>query len=409
MSLAFGRHFLSIPGPSVVPEQVLAAMHRGAPNIYEGDLIETTYSVLDRLKKVARTEHKVAMYIANGHGAWEAAVVNTIAPGDKVLVLCTGRFGKGWAEMASTLGADVELLDFGTAAPADPARVEARLRADKTHEIRAVLTVQTDTASSVRNDIAAIRKAIDAAGHPALYMVDCIASLACEPYEMDAWGVDLTVTGSQKGLMVPPGTSFVFSGPKALAARARLERVSPYFDWAPRHDPEIYYRLFCGTAPTHHILGLDVALRMLLEEEGLEAVWARHARLARSVWAAVAAWGAGGMFRLNIADPAHRSIAVTTIHTAEGEAERLRHWCEREANLTLGIGLSLESGSGRPTGSALFRIGHMGHLNPPMLLGALSTADAGLKALGVPHGAGALEAATAALSMSASAAEQAAE
>ncbi|MEM9430852.1 MAG: aminotransferase class V-fold PLP-dependent enzyme, partial [Pseudomonadota bacterium] len=227
MSLAFGRHFLSIPGPSVVPEQVLAAMHRGAPNIYEGDLIETTYSVLDRLKKVARTEHKVAMYIANGHGAWEAAVVNTIAPGDKVLVLCTGRFGKVCAEMASTLCADVDLLDFGTAAPADPARVEARLRADKTHEIRAVLTVQTDTASSVRNDIAAIRKAIDAAGHSALYMVDCIASLGCEPYEMDAWGVDLTVTGSQKGLMVPPGTSFVFSGPKALAARARLERVSP--------------------------------------------------------------------------------------------------------------------------------------------------------------------------------------
>ncbi len=402
MSLAAGRHTLAIPGPSVMPERVLRAMHQGAPNIYEGALIDTTHKVFGQLKDVARTEGSVAMYIANGHGAWEAALVNTLAPGDNVLVLSTGRFAKGWAEMAERLGIHVEMIDFGTASPANPAVVEERLRADSTHSIKALMTVQTDTASSIRNDIAAIGRAIASAKHPALYMVDCIASLACEPFEMDGWGVDVMVAGCQKGLMVPPGTSFVFANERAKAAREALHQVSPYFDWKPRFEPKMYYQLFCGTAPTHHILGLDVALDMLLVEEGLEAVWQRHATLASAVWAAVEAWGQRGALRANVADRAHRSIAVTSIHTHPGDAGRLRHWCEAEANLTLGIGLGLEEGSSVPKGESLFRIGHMGHLNPPMILGALATTDAGLKALGITHGQGALEAATRAVGQASS-------
>lgn len=210
MTLAHGTPYLAIPGPSVMPDAVLRAMHRASPNIYAGELIELTASLMPDLRRVARTEHHVAIYIANGHGAWEAALANTVRLGEGVLALATGRFGHGWAEMAGRLGADVSVLDFGKSAPVDPARVEAALRADKAGKIRAVLATHVDTSSSVRSDIAAIRAAIDAAGHPALLMVDCIASLGCDVFEMDAWGVDVMVAGSQKGLMVPPGLGFVF-------------------------------------------------------------------------------------------------------------------------------------------------------------------------------------------------------
>ncbi|QHQ35611.1 pyridoxal-phosphate-dependent aminotransferase family protein [Algicella marina] len=407
MSLKAGRHTLSIPGPSVMPERVLRAMHQGAPNIYEGALMETTAKVFSQLKTVARTDGDVAMYIANGHGAWEASLWNTLAPGETALVLATGRFGKGWAEMARRLGIQVELMDFGTAAPADPARVAERLRADKAHKIKAIMTVQTDTASSVRNDVAALGRVIGETGHPALFMVDCIASLACERFEMDAWGVDVMVAGCQKGLMVPPGTSFVFANDRAQKAQARLERVSPYFDWAPRMNPQMFYQRFGGTAPTHHLFGLDVALDMILEEEGLENVWRRHETLAGCVWAAVDAWSATSEIHPNINDLAHRSCAVTTIHTRPGDAPLLRRWCEEEANLTLGIGLGLDDASGLPPGESLFRIGHMGHLSPPMILGTLATVDAGLKSLGIAHGHGAMEAATAALTVIGTAAKAA--
>ncbi len=386
MSLSRGRDLLAIPGPSMSPDRVLRAMHRPAPNIYEGDLIELTHGVIDDLKRVARTSGEVAIYIGNGHAGWEAVIANILAPGDKALVLATGRFGLGWAEMARKAGVDVEVLDFGFRAAADPDRIADRLRADRGHAIKAVLTVQTDTASSVRNDIPEIRAALDAAGHPALLVVDCIASLACDRFEMDAWGVDVMVSACQKGLMTPPGLAFTWHGPKAEAAR--VEARSAYWDWGPRTRPEIYYQLFCGTPPTHHLYGLREALDMIAEE-GLERVWARHGVFAGAVWAAVDAWGGpDGAMEPNIADPALRSHAVTTIRTP-GHANRLRRWCEDEAGLTLGIGLS-----GRTAPDAdLFRIAHMGHLNPPMLLGALATAEAGLDALGVAHGPGAASAA----------------
>jgi alanine-glyoxylate transaminase/serine-glyoxylate transaminase/serine-pyruvate transaminase len=286
------------------------------------------------------------------------------------------------------MGIEAEVMDFGFRAAVDAGRLAERLRADRTHAIRAVLAVQVDTASSVRNDLAAIRAALDAAGHPALLAVDSIACLACDRLDMDAWGVDVAVAACQKGLMTPPGLAFTFQGARAMAERVRCP--SPYWDWGPRTAPDAYYQLFCGTAPTHHLYGLRAALDMILEE-GLEAVWRRHGVFARAVWAAVEAWGAEGALGLNLAEPAIRSHAVTTIRTGPGDGARLRRWCAEQAGLTLGIGLSVEG----VDPDSLFRIGHMGHLNPPMLLGTLATVEAGLLALGIRHGPGGAAAAAA--------------
>ena len=391
MTLANGVHYLAIPGPSVMPERVLRAMHRSAPNIYEGELHEITKSLVPDLCAVARTRHDVAMYIANGHGAWEAALSNVLSPGDAVLTLATGRFAHGWGDMAEALGADVRRLDFGRRAALDLARVEEALAADPDGRIKAVLTVQVDTATSVRNDIAGLRALLDRLGHPALLMVDCIACLACDVFEMDAWGVDVMVTGSQKGLMTPPGMGFVFYGPKADAARETARCVTGYWDWRVRTAPEEYYRYFCGTAPTHHIYGLRAALDMIAEE-GLEHVWARHARLARAVWAACEAWGKGGPLELNIAEPDRRSHAVTSVRIGAPHGTALRRWVSTQAGLTLGIGLGMATEED-PGSDGFFRIGHMGHVNAQMVMGTLGAMAAGLKALGIPHGPGALEAA----------------
>lgn len=393
MSLKFGRTQLAIPGPSVVPDRVLNAMHRASPNIYEGELIELAASLYPDLQKVARTEGSAVIYVGNGHAAWEAALCNTLTRGDRVLILATGLFALGWADMARALGLDVQILDFGTDDDADPARVEQTLRDDTDHRIKAVLTVQTDTASSVKNDVPKLRRAIDAAGHPALFMVDCIASLACDHYEMDAWGVDVTVSACQKGLMTPAGISFLFFNEKADRARDSAGLVTSYWDWRPRAKAEVFAYRYAGTAPTQHLFGLREALNILLYEEGLEAAWNRHTLFARTIWAAVEGWGAGGDLRLNIRDAAKRSSAVTTIWTGEGEARQLRAWTEGEAGLTLGLGLLLRKGPDADRGD-LFRIGHMGHLNIPMIMATLGTIDAGLKSLGIPHGDGALTSAT---------------
>ncbi|GGL79294.1 pyridoxal-phosphate-dependent aminotransferase family protein [Wenxinia marina] len=384
--LSHGRPYLAIPGPSVIPDRVLQAMHRPAPNIYTGELHEITDSIIPDLKAVARTSGHAAIYIGNGHAGWEAALSNVVAEGETVLVLVTGRFGHGWGDCARGLGADVEVMDFGQTAPVDPAKVEERLTADGGHRIKAVLAVHVDTATSVRSDVAAIRAAMDRAGHPALLMVDCIASLGCDRFEMDEWGADVMVTACQKGLMTPPGLTFVFFNDRAAEVRRAMKRVTRYWDWRPRTETEAYYQYFCGTAPTHHIYGLRAALDMI-GEEGIENVWARHRAHAGAVWAAFERWSEGGPLRLNVADPEHRSWAVTSCFAGGEVADRLRAWCEDNAGLILGIGL------GREPTTAWFRIGHMGHVNPPMILGALSTIEAGLTALQVPHGAGALEAA----------------
>lgn len=392
MSLSHGRSYLAIPGPSVMPDRVLQAMHRAAPNIYAGEVVDMMPGLIGGLKSVARTRHDAVIYIANGHGAWEAALSNTLSPGDKVLSLCTGRFGHGWHEMATGLGIEPIIEEFGLQSPVDPDHVEKLLRADKTHALKAVLLTHVDTSTSVLNDVQAVRAAMDAAGHPALLMIDCIASMGGDRFEMDAWGVDVAVAASQKGLMVPPGIGFVFFNDKAAAARAAHPRVSRYWDWQPRANPDLFYQYFGGTAPTHHLFGLRESLAMITEEGGIEAVWRRHAHLARAIWAAFDAWGAGGPLQMNVANPAHRSAAVTALRIGAQHGTALRKWTEQNVGVTLGIGLGMSTPDD-PKGDGFFRLGHMGHVNASMVMGALSAIQSGLTALGIPHGAGALDAA----------------
>lgn len=367
-----------------MPDAVLRAMHRASPNIYEGELHDLTDSLVPDLKAVALTQGDVAIYIGNGHAAWEAALANVLNRGETVLVLATGRFCIGWGEMAAGMGAKVETIDYGAQSPIDLSRVEEVLAADPHGRIKAILAVHVDTSTSVKNDIAGLRAVMDRVGHPALLMVDCIASLGCDRFEMDAWGVDVMVAACQKGLMTPAGISFVWFNEKARTARG--DCVTSYWDWQPRVDPEMYFQYFDGTAPTHHLYGLRAALD-LIKAEGLDHVFARHEKLAQTVWAAFDCWSSTGPMHLNIADPACRSHAVTSVGTQSPLGDQLRHWCEHKCGLTLGIGL------GRAPADAYFRIGHMGHINAHMIMGALGTIDAGLKALEIPHGSGALEAA----------------
>lgn len=389
MSLAQGRQHVAIPGPSVMPDRVIQAMMRPAPDIYSEEMDRMAPALVARLKEVARTRHQAVLYIANGHGAWEAALANTLSRGDEVLVLSTGRFAHGWAEIATRLGARPEILDFGNAEGIDAARVAERLRADRAGRLRAVLMVHTDTSSGLRSDVAAIRAAIDAAGHPALFMVDCIASLACDRFDMDAWGVDVMVAASQKGLMTPPGLGLVFFNDKAAEARKRADCVTYYWDWTPRSRPQITSQYFGGTPPTHLLFALEAALGMIAEE-GLEAIWTRHATLARAIWAAAEHWGLGGPLRLNVADPALRAHSVTALWVGSDRATALRDWCAHRAGLTLGVALL---GFGTPEWHRGFRVGHMGWMNAHMVLGALATIEAGLGAVGIDHREGGTSAA----------------
>jgi alanine-glyoxylate transaminase/serine-glyoxylate transaminase/serine-pyruvate transaminase len=391
-----GRSYLAIPGPSVVPERVLSAMHRAAPNIYEGELHEITRSLVPDLKRLARTERgSVAMYIGNGHAAWEAAVSNVFSPGDRMLMLANGLFALAWAEMARGRGVEVDVIDFGKRAPADPGRLAEALRADAGHRIRAVALCHVDTSTSILNDVAAVRAVLDAESHPALLMVDCICSLGCDRFEMDAWGVDVTVSASQKGLMTPPGLGFVWFSGKAAEAQKSARCVTHYWNWAPRAEPEGYAHYWDGTAPTHHIYGLRAALDMIAEE-GLERVWARHEALARAYWAAFDAWGAEGPVELNISDPAWRSRAVTAVRIGSPNGTALRDWVERQMGVTLGIGLGMAP-QGDPAWHGFFRVGHMGHVNGHMVMGVIGAIEGGLTALKIPHGYGATDAAAAVL------------
>ncbi|MEM7339198.1 MAG: aminotransferase class V-fold PLP-dependent enzyme [Actinomycetota bacterium] len=388
MTLRFGRQMVVSPGPSVIPDRVLAAMATPMPNMYAGEIVDISDRVFATLPSLARTTGEAFLTISNGHGAWQMALNNTLSRGDTVLVVETGRFAKFWGEMAAVSGIKIETIEGPERATIDPALVEAHLAADVDHRIKAVLIVLCDTATSVRNDIAAVRAAIDAAGHPALYMVDAIASLACDRYEMDAWGVDVTVAAGQKGVMVPPGIAFVWASEKAVAAYEHADLRTGYFDWGPRMNPEVTYQLYCGTLPIPHLYGLQEALTMIEEEGGLEAVWQRHEVLARAVHAAVDTWSTPGWIEANITDPAHRSNAVTMVRTGQLDATRLAAVCEHQAGLVLGHGIGGYEGRA-------FRIGHMGHLNPPMILGTLGTLESVLQSLDVPLGGSGVAAAAA--------------
>ena len=379
MTVRNGREFLAIPGPTTVPDEVLTAMHRPAVDLYSGEIIRVTTSCISDLKKIIRTGNDPFLYAANGHGAWEAALVNCLSRGDRVLALDSGMFGGAWAEMAGVLGLEAELLAARPRRAIEPEAVEDRLRADREGRIKAVLAVQVDTAAGIVNDVRAIREAVTEAGHPALVMVDTIASLACMPFDMDAWGVDVTVAGSQKGLMTPPGLAFVAAGERARAAHRRADLVTRYWDWSFREGDE-HYRKYCGTAPEHLMFGLRRALDMILGE-GLENVFRRHALLAGATRAAVERWSdGGGAFELNALDPSEGSDSVTTLRFGAHDPQPLLDFCRERCGVVLGIGIGPEL-SGRA-----IRIAHMGHVNAPMLLGVLGTFETALTALGVPHG-----------------------
>jgi alanine-glyoxylate transaminase / serine-glyoxylate transaminase / serine-pyruvate transaminase len=393
MSIGFGRPYLAIPGPSVVPDRVLNAMHKHSVNIYEGPLHDMVDTLYPDLRAVARTKSDVAIYIGNGHAAWEASLSNVFSKGDKALVLATGAFGLGWSDAAAGLGIEVEMLDFGRRSSFDLDRIEAKLRADKNHEIKAVMAVHTDTATSVKNDIAALRACMDASGHPALLMVDCIASMGCDRFEMDLWGVDVAITASQKGLMTPPGLCFVWLSDKAEKTQQVAGLKTPYWDWAPRTKMPEFYRKFDGTAPVQHLYGLREALDMLVHEEGLEAAWNRHTTLAKSVWAALEKWGASGPIEINITDPKQRSNAVTSVRIGAPDGTRLRKWVQENTGVTLGIGLGMGTDDD-PESDGFFRIAHMGHVNAHMTLGVLAVIQSGLAALDISYGKDALDAAS---------------
>lgn len=384
MSLAAGYPMIAIPGPSPLPERVLRAAHRVSPDIYGAELAEVNVKVMAQLKRLAGTSGHLAPYIGNGHSAWEASAANMFHRGDHALVITSGHFGRSWAEQVDQMGVIVETLDFGSLPP-DPAVLAERLAADHDHVIKAVMVCQTDTASACMADVPALRDAMG--DHPALLVVDAIASLGCAPMMMDDWGVDVLISASQKGLMCPPGAAFVWFSDKA-AMRGRTDLTTPYWDWHLRANatPDALWRYWGGTPPVQLIFALDEALRMILDEEGLIATWARHAALARAVWAAAEAWAAGDTgIRLSVADPGARAASVTAMKLPGAEA--LRAWTAEQCGVTLGVGLGAEDPA-----NAL-RVGHMGHCNAAMILGVLGTMQAGMVALGIPHGPGALDAA----------------
>ena len=374
------------PGPTNIPDRVLAAMHRPAVDLVDTDFMALTESCFDDLAKVCRTDGRVFLYASNGHGAWEAALANLIGEGDLVLAPSTGMFSWAWGRLASDLGAEVEELEGDWRSAFDPGRIEERLRADPEHRIKAVLAVQTDTATSVTSDIAAVRRALDACRHPALLMADVVASLGTVDFRMDEWEVDVAVAGSQKGLMAPPGLAFTAVSQRALEQSRTAGIRRGYWDWERRMDDEEFYMKFFGTPPEHLIWGLREALDMLFEE-GLETAFARHRRLADAVHGAVGVWGQAGALELNTVNPAERATSVTTVRVAKGiDANRLRLLARDELDVSLGSGLG-------PLDGKAFRIGHMGWVNEPMVLGALGAVEMALQACGVPHDKGGVTAA----------------
>jgi alanine-glyoxylate transaminase / serine-glyoxylate transaminase / serine-pyruvate transaminase len=394
MTVRAGREFLAIPGPTTMPDEVLQAMHRPALDIYSREMVDLSDGLHRDLSSLFATKGKSYIYISNGHGAWEAVLSNVLSRGDKVLVLESGRFAINWGNAARAMGAEVEVLQGDWRSAVKLEAVEARLRQDKAYEIKAILVAQIDTASGVVNDIEAIGKAVKASGHPALFMVDAVASLACMPFEMDKWGIDVAMSGSQKGLMTPPGLGFVAANDRAQAVHKKANLRTPYWDWTEREGTE-HYRRYAGTAPVHLLFALRQAIDMLFAE-GLDNVFERHRLLGEAVRRAVSVWAEGQVMSFNVAEASERSDTVTTVlMSGDHDPIKLQRFCKRKCGVVLGTGIGDLQGQS-------FRIAHMGHVNAPMILGTLGVIEVGLNALDIPHGKGGTEAAIAFLGESVS-------
>lgn len=385
MTFRTGHQFLHTPGPTPIPECVLNAMHRQPLDLSDPVLVAEVDACFAGLKSVFRTSGEVYIYAANGHGGWEAALTNLFAPNDRVLIPETGHFSMTWADHARALGVEVQTIAGDGRHAVDPAAIEAALRADGKGKISAVLVIQTDTAAGVTSDIQAVRGAIDAAGHPALLVVDAVASLGAAPFDMDGWGVDVTIAASQKALMGPPGLALVAVNQRARAVASAASRHRRYWDWEFRSAAE-GYRKFCGTTPEQHIFALKAGLDLMFEE-GLDRILARHKRLAGAVQAAVAAWSEAGALSFNALVPEQRSVSVTTILTPpDFPSERVREYARSHCGVALGGGLG-------PLSGKAFRIGHLGSMNEPTILGCLGGVELALSELGIAHGTRGLRAA----------------
>jgi alanine-glyoxylate transaminase/serine-glyoxylate transaminase/serine-pyruvate transaminase len=381
-----GRHFFMNPGPTNIPDRILRAMNRATMDFNSAEFRAISDECFAGLQSIFKTSQPILGYAATGHGAWEAALVNLFSPGDKVLVTETGYFSINWGLRAEAFGLKVETLENDWRRPVDPAKLEARLRQDKGHEIKAVLAVHNETSTGVAHPVEAMRKAIDAARHPALLCVDVISSLGSFDFRMDDWGVDVTVVGSQKGLMLPTGMAFTGVSAKAIAACALAKLPRVYWDWQRLLGQAAGQGYWNGTVPVHFFYGLQEALKML-EEEGLDNVFARHHRLAEATRRAVRTWRQNDGPEIFSTDPSAQSDTVTAVLLPEGfDADKLRAIALDRFNLSLGGGLG-------PLRGKLFRIGHLGDLNEPTVLGSLATVEMALDLAGVPHGKGGTQAA----------------
>jgi alanine-glyoxylate transaminase / serine-glyoxylate transaminase / serine-pyruvate transaminase len=376
-----GRHFLQIPGPTNVPDRVLRAIDRPTIDHRGPEFQEIGREVLEGMKRIVCTRHPVIIYPASGTGAWEAALVNTLSPGDKVLMSETGHFATLWLKMARRLGLEVDVIPGDWRHGANAGEIEARLAADKGHAIKAVCVVHNETSTGVASRIALVRKALDNARHPALLMVDTISSLASIDYRHDEWGVDVTVAGSQKGLMLPPGLSFNALSEKSLAAHKAAKLPRSYWDWSEMLGSNAT-GYFPYTPATNLLYGLREAIRML-EEEGLPNVFARHDRHAEATRRAVRAWG----LEILCANPEEYSSSLTAVLVPPGhDADRVRHVVLEHFDMSLGTGLTKLAGK-------VFRIGHLGDFNDLTLLGTLAGVEMGLELAAVPHRKGGVQAA----------------
>ena len=380
-----GQHFLQIPGPSPVPERVRQAMDRQVIDHRGPEFGRLGREVMDGCRSIFRTAGPVVIYPSSGTGAWEAAIVNTLSPGDRVLMAETGQFATLWRQMAARLGLEVEFIPGDWRRGAPPDVIEATLASDRSHAIKAVMVVHNETSTGALSRVPAIRRAIDAAGHPALFMVDTISSLGSADYRHDEWQVDVTIACSQKGLMLPPGLGFNAMSEKALAASRTNRMPRSYWDWAEMLKPNAN-GFFPYTPATTLLYGLREAIA-ILHEEGLDAVFARHHHLAAATRAAVGAWG----LEVLCQEEAEHSPVLTAVMMPPGhDADHLRKVVLESCDMSLGAGLGKLAGK-------VFRIGHLGACNSLVLAGALSGVEMGLARAGVPHRAGGVAAALAVL------------
>jgi alanine-glyoxylate transaminase / serine-glyoxylate transaminase / serine-pyruvate transaminase len=388
-----GRRLLHSPGPSPVPDAVLHAMSVQPMDLADPRVDAHIAACEEGLRRLLHTSSAdVFMYAANGHGAWEAVVENLLDHGQTVLIPATGHFSEQWAMQTEALGRHVQRTPWQPGRVMDMAAIEQALRDDKAHAIQAVFAVHTDTATGITNDIAAVRRAIDAAGHPALLVADVVASLGAAPFAMDALGVDVAMGASQKGLMCPPGLGFAAVNARAFAVAQNNPAPRFYWDWVRRRGA-MSYQKFCGTPPLNLLFGLEAALGLVFDE-GLAAVWARHARLAGAVQAAVQGWREGGQLDFFAQEAGSRSVSVTTISVKEGvDVEALRSVARERFQVAMAGGLG-------PLFGRAFRIGHLGDCNEAMILGAIAGVEASLLSQGVAIGAGGVQRAVAHLATS---------